>query len=117
MHDVEYRTAEVEDGRKVTAIVSKVGGMNALKALFGAYNYNNLVEFSIFTIAAITDESTVAAFVAINDTPWVELACNEDVATMHKALGCNVSSIVERMHCLPAAVAALHSCLCVLPRI
>lgn len=64
---IQYRKAEIEDGRYFTGLINSLGGTNLFRALFGQYNYTSIIEYSYLTLIAIKDRDVSVGFASFND--------------------------------------------------
>jgi hypothetical protein len=69
--DLLIRRAEINDVINFNSLVTSLGRTPYFRAIFGPYNYSNIIEYSHLTLLATTggnDENTAVGFVSITDS-------------------------------------------------
>lgn len=67
------RRAEIDDVVSFNALVSSLGRVPLFRAIFGAFNYSNIVEYShLSLIASCGSDAEAVGFVSITDTSTLD---------------------------------------------
>ena len=72
--ELVIRRAEIEDVVSFNALVSSLGRVPLFRAIFGAFNYSNIVEYSHLSLIATcgSDADSAVGFVSIADSSTLD---------------------------------------------
>jgi hypothetical protein len=72
--DLAIRRAEIDDVVNFNALVSSLGRVPLFRAIFGAFNYSNIVEYSHLSLIATcgSDADSAVGFVSISDSSTLD---------------------------------------------
>lgn len=72
--DLQIRRAEINDVVEFNGLLSSLDGVPLFKAIFGTFNYTNLVEYSHLSLIASHSSNAESAqgFVSLSDSPSID---------------------------------------------
>jgi hypothetical protein len=72
--DLQIRRAEINDVVEFNGLLSSLDGVPLFKAIFGTFNYTNLIEYSHLSLIASHSSNAESAqgFVSISDSPSID---------------------------------------------
>lgn len=68
--ELVVRRAEIDDIGEFNSLISSLGRVPLFRAIFGAFNYSNIIEFSHLSLIATCgcDENSAVGFISITDS-------------------------------------------------
>ena len=88
------RKPESEDGKDFSSLINSQGGQPLFRALFGAYNYTNLIENSYLSFIVHSDEGDCIGFAAFDDINNITKEFDNSLETLNDILPCNATNSI-----------------------
>lgn len=81
--DLQIRRAEINDVVEFNSLLSSLDGGPLFSAMFGTFNYCNLIEFSHLSLLAShsSNDNSALGFVSVSDSPNIDSLSFENSIT------------------------------------
>ena len=86
------RRSKNEDETPFSDLIDSQGGKSLFRAIFGQFNFNNMIEYSYLSLSCVNQEGTFVGYAAFNDSALNSTEFDRTINILKNIIECDVNN-------------------------